>query len=49
MSLEAASIAQHCKALRLSAIQPSSPRWRKKPANRTTPTYIIWKRCCNQK
>ena len=45
MSMEAASIAQHCRSLRLSAIG-SLPLWPRKPGNRTILISIAWKPCC---
>ena len=45
MSLEAASIAQHCKSLRLPPSAHSLHRWQTKPASKTTRICITWKPC----
>ena len=45
MSLGTASIAQHCKALRLAAVGAQFAHWPRKPVNRTTPICITSKLC----
>ena len=45
MSMEAASIAQHCQTLRLGAIGAQFASLAEEASSRSTPSFITWKRC----
>ena len=49
MSLQTASIAQHCKSLRLGAVAPSSPRSPRRPRSATTLICTTSRPCCRRR